>query len=60
MAQVIRTSLDVAKGKSVSKKIIMPTFVVAKPAMAAIVAGTHDDATPGLRYDTKKAIAGCN
>jgi hypothetical protein len=58
-AQVIRTSLDVAKGKSVPKKIIMPTFVVDKPSMAAIVAGTHDDATPGLKYDAKKAIAGC-
>jgi|TARA_B110000881_G_C18544191_1_gene500223 ABC-type sugar transport system substrate-binding protein len=58
-AQTIRTSLDVAKGKSVPKKIIMPTFVIDKPAMAAIVAGTYDGVTPGLEYDVKQAISGC-
>jgi len=37
----------------------MPTFVIDKPAMAAIVAGTYDSVTPGLEYDVKQAISGC-
>lgn len=58
-AQVIRTSLAVAKGESLKKTIIIPTFVVDKPAMTSIVAGTYDGVTPGLEYDVNRAIAGC-
>ncbi len=59
-AQVIRTSIDVANKKSVSEKIIMPTFVVDKVAMDDIIAGTYPDATDGLVADVKRAVAGCN
>lgn len=59
-AQVIRTSIDVAQGKPVDKKIIMPIFVVDKEAMDQISAGTFQGATPGLSADVKRAIGGCS
>ena len=58
-AQVIRTSIDVAKGMEVDKVIIMPTFVVDRTAMEQISAGSHDGATPGLAADVERAIGGC-
>ena len=59
-AQVIRTSIDVAKGVEVDKVIIMPTFVVDRSAMEQISAGSYDGATPGLAADVKRAVNGCN
>ena len=58
-AQVIRTSLAIAKGNTVPKVITMPTFVVDKPAMEAISAGSFEGATAGLVFDVKRAIGGC-
>ena len=59
-AQVIRTSLDIAKGAEVPAKIVMPTFVLDKPAMEAIDAGSYDGTTEGLTADVKRAIDGCS
>ena len=58
-AQVVATSADVAKGMKVEEVIIMPTFVVDRPAMEQISAGTYDGATPGLAADVERAIGGC-
>jgi len=58
-AQVVRTSADVAAGKSVPRKIIMPTYVVDKDFMGKISAGSTTGASPGLVSDVKRAIAGC-
>ena len=58
-AQVIRTSLDIANGKTVPKKIIMPIFVIDKTAMGVIDAGNFDGATAGLTVDVKRAIGNC-
>lgn len=58
-AQVIRTSLDIAKGKAVPKKIIMPIFVIDKSAMTAIDAGSFGGAPDGLTVDVKRAIGNC-
>lgn len=59
-AQVIRTSIDVAKGMEVDKVIIMPTFVVDRAAMEQISAGSYEGATPGLGADVERAINGCS
>ena len=58
-AQVIRTSLDIAQGKTVDKKIVMPTFVVDKAAMEKIDGGSTEGTTEGLVSDVKRAIGGC-
>ena len=58
-AQVVATSADVAKGMEVEEVIIMPTFVVDRPAMEQISASTYDGATPGLAADVERAIGGC-
>jgi ABC-type sugar transport system substrate-binding protein len=58
-AQVVKTAVDLANGKTVEKKIIMPTYVVDKTAMEKIQAGTFEGGTPGLAADVKRAIAGC-
>lgn len=58
-AQVIRTSLDIANGKTVPKKIVMPIFVIDKTAMGVIDAGNFDGATAGLTVDVKRAIGNC-
>jgi len=57
-SQVIKTSLDIANGKTVDKKIIMPTTVIDKPLMERINTGGAD-ATAGLKTDIANAIAGC-
>ena len=59
-AQVIRTSIDVAKGMEVDKVIIMPTFVVDRAAIEQISAGSYEGATPGLGADVERAINGCS
>lgn len=57
--QVVRTSADLAAGKSVPRKIIMPTYVVDKAFMEKVNGGSTTGATPGLVSDIKRAIAGC-
>lgn len=59
-AEVIRTSLAIAEGKEVPEKIVMPTFVIDKPAMEQIQAGTYESGTEGLKADVERAIAGCS
>jgi hypothetical protein len=57
---VVRTSLDVAEGREVPPKIVMPTFVLDKPAMEQISAGSYQGATEGLVADVERAIGGCS
>jgi ABC-type sugar transport system substrate-binding protein len=57
--QVVRTSADIANGKSVPPKIVMPTYIVDKALMEKINAGSTEGTTPGLVSDVKRAIAGC-
>jgi ABC-type sugar transport system substrate-binding protein len=59
-AQVVRTSLDVAEGRQVPPKIVMPTFVLDKPAMEQISAGSYQGATEALVADVERAIGGCS
>ena len=59
-AQVVRTSLDVAEGQDVPPKIVMPTFVLDKPAMEQISAGSYEGATEGVVADVERAIGGCS
>jgi ABC-type sugar transport system substrate-binding protein len=59
-AQVVRTSLDIAQGKDVPEKIVMPTFVIDNSAMERIQAGTYEGATEGLVADVERAINGCS
>lgn len=56
--QVIKTSHDIATGKTVEKRITMPTTVLDKQQMASISEGKAE-ATEGLQTDIKNAIAGC-
>jgi ribose transport system substrate-binding protein len=59
-AEVIRTSLAITEGKEVPEKIVMPTFVIDKPAMEQIQGGTYESGTEGLKADVERAIAGCS
>lgn len=59
-AQVVRTGVEIASGKSVDAKIVMPTYVVDKPFMDKINSGSTDGASAGLVADVKRAIGGCN
>ena len=58
-AQVVRASADIAGGKSVPPKIVMPTYIVDKAFMEKINAGSTGGASPGLVSDVKRAVAGC-
>lgn len=58
-SQVIKTGLEIAKGGKVEKKIVMPTYVVDKPAMEKINGGSSEGVTAGLVNDVKRAIGGC-
>ncbi|MFO1061474.1 MAG: sugar ABC transporter substrate-binding protein [Dongiaceae bacterium] len=58
-AQVVRTGVDIANGKTVPPKIIMPTFIVDKALMEKIGSGATEGTTPGLVADVKRAIGGC-
>jgi ribose transport system permease protein len=58
-AQVVRTGVDIANGKAVPPKIVMPTFIVDRALMEKIGGGSTDGTTPGLVADVKRAIAGC-
>jgi ABC-type sugar transport system substrate-binding protein len=58
-AQVVRTSADIANGKTVPPKIVMPTYIVDKAFMEKINGGSTEGASPGLVSDVKRAIAAC-
>jgi ABC-type sugar transport system substrate-binding protein len=58
-ARVVLTAQDIVDGKQVPKKIVMPTYVVDKPLMEKINAGTSEGLSSGLVSDVKRAIAGC-
>jgi ribose transport system substrate-binding protein len=58
-AQVVKTSVEIAKGGKVDKKIVMPTFVIDKPAMEKIKGGSTENTTAGLISDVNRAIGGC-
>jgi len=57
--QVVKTGVDIANGKTVPPKIVMPTYIVDKPLMEKIGNGSTEGTTPGLVADVKRAIAGC-
>ena len=57
--QVVKTSVDIAAGKTIPPKIVMPVTIVDKPLMEKINGGSTDGVTPGLVADVKHAVAGC-
>jgi ABC-type sugar transport system substrate-binding protein len=58
-AKVVKTGVEIAQGRTVDKKIVMPTFVVDKPAMEKISGGSTEGVTTGLIADVKHAIGNC-
>ena len=59
-AQVVKTSAEIAMGNTVPKTITMPIFVIDKPAMEAVSAGSFEGVTAGLEFDVERAIGGCS
>jgi len=58
-AQVVKTGVEIAKGGTVDKKIVMPTYVVDKELMEKIKGGSTDGVTAGLVNDVTRAMGGC-
>lgn len=57
-SQVIQAGFDIANGKTVEKRITMPSTVIDKPTMQAIVENKVE-ATEGLKKDVDSAVNGC-
>jgi ABC-type sugar transport system substrate-binding protein len=58
-SQVVDTSVAIAKGQKVDSKIILPSYVIDKPAMEQIQKGSFPNQTPALAASVKSAISGC-
>lgn len=58
-AQAVETAVDAAKGMKVPATITMPSYVITKPVMQQIMAGTYPNSTPSLVAAVKTATTGC-
>lgn len=56
---VVETSVKVAKGQKVPKRIVLPSYVIDKPAMKLILAGKFKGQTPSLLASVKSATKNC-
>ncbi len=56
---VIQTSVKVAKGQKVPKRIVLPSNVIDKQVMQQVLRGKYKGQTPSLTASVKAAVRGC-
>jgi ABC-type sugar transport system substrate-binding protein len=56
---VVETSVKLAQGQKVPKRILLPSYVIDKPAMQQILKGKYKGSTPSLLASVKAAVGGC-